>query len=127
MSPKSTCRPELVATRNHAILRPFSETERGCPKRSSRHIPGAGAVRIRRAAPEQAKEEAAVQTIGRDTLRHWQERKRHFALVKVLAPDRYREFHLPGAINVPVGEDFEARIQEAVPARPRRSWFTVTT
>ncbi len=38
------------------------------------------------------------------------------ALVEVLPLDSFREFHLPGAINVPVErEDFSDRIQEAVP------------
>ena len=58
-----------------------------------------------------------MQTIDRDTLRQWQEEKRHFALVEVLAPDKYREFHLPDAINVPIGDDFETRIQNAIPDR----------
>ena len=37
------------------------------------------------------------------------------ALVEVLAPDAYREFHLPHAINVPLGEAFGRNIQQAVP------------
>lgn len=37
------------------------------------------------------------------------------ALVEVLAPDAFREFHLPHAINVPLGENFERNIERAVP------------
>lgn len=31
----------------------------------------------------------------------------------------FAKFHLPGAINVPLGDDFEERIQKAVPHRDR--------
>jgi len=40
-------------------------------------------------------------------------------LVEVLERKYYRKFHLPGAINVPLGEDFDRRIQEAVPDKNR--------
>lgn len=36
------------------------------------------------------------------------------ALVEVLDPEHFRTFHLPGAINVPLDENFERRIQDAV-------------
>ena len=36
-------------------------------------------------------------------------------VVEVLDPKYYRKFHLPGAINVPLGDDFDERIQQAVP------------
>ena len=38
-----------------------------------------------------------------------------FALVEVLGPETFAEFHLPGAINVPVDDNFEVGIQKAVP------------
>jgi rhodanese-related sulfurtransferase len=56
-----------------------------------------------------------MQKIDRDTLEQWLDEERDVILVEVLAPDKYREFHLPGAINVPLADDFEERIQEAVP------------
>ena len=56
-----------------------------------------------------------MQKIDRDTLEQWLDEERDVTLVEVLAPDQYREFHLPGAINVPLSDDFEQRIQEAVP------------
>lgn len=38
-----------------------------------------------------------------------------FALVEVLGPETFAEFHLPHAINVPVDDTFEENIQKAVP------------
>lgn len=53
-----------------------------------------------------------MQSIDRETLQQWLDERRELTLVEVLAPEKYREFHLPGAINVPLGEDFEAKVQE---------------
>jgi rhodanese-related sulfurtransferase len=39
------------------------------------------------------------------------------SLVEVLDPEAYRAFHLPGAINTPLGDDFDARIAKAVSDR----------
>lgn len=41
--------------------------------------------------------------------------KEEFALIEVLGPETFAEFHLPGAVNVPVDDTFEAGIQTAVP------------
>lgn len=43
------------------------------------------------------------------------DKREDFALVEVLSPETFAEFHLPGAINVPVDDTFEAGIQRAVP------------
>lgn len=40
-------------------------------------------------------------------------------LVEVLPPESYREYHLPKAINVPLGDDFDKNIRHAVPDRSR--------
>lgn len=40
-------------------------------------------------------------------------------LVEVLGEDQFRKFHLPGAVNVPLGDDFDATIQQAVPAKTK--------
>jgi len=40
-------------------------------------------------------------------------------VVEVLAPDHFDDFHLPGALNVPVGDDFEDDIQATVPDKHR--------
>ena len=41
-------------------------------------------------------------------------------LVEVLDAADYQRFHLPGAINVPMDESFDERIQDAVPDKTRR-------
>ena len=41
--------------------------------------------------------------------------KEKFALLEVLGPETFAEFHLPGAINVPVDDTFEANVQQKVP------------
>lgn len=41
------------------------------------------------------------------------------ALVEVLSPEYYRKFHLPGALNVPLDDQFDEHIQEAVPNKDR--------
>ena len=41
--------------------------------------------------------------------------KEDFVLVEVLGPETFAEFHLPGAVNVPVDDTFEQGIQKAVP------------
>jgi rhodanese-related sulfurtransferase len=40
-------------------------------------------------------------------------------LVEVLDPKYYRKFHLPGAINVPLDEDFDRQIEKTVPDKDR--------
>ncbi len=42
------------------------------------------------------------------------ERKEDFALIEVLGPETFAEFHLPGALNVPVDDTFEKNIQKLV-------------
>lgn len=41
--------------------------------------------------------------------------KEDFVLVEVLGSETFAEFHIPGAINVPVDDDFEENLQKAVP------------
>ena len=41
--------------------------------------------------------------------------RRDMTLVEVLDKDEYDTFHLPGAVNVPLDEQFDERIQAAVP------------
>lgn len=43
------------------------------------------------------------------------DRTEDFALVEVLGPETFAEFHIPGAVNVPVDDTFEDGIQKAVP------------
>ena len=55
-----------------------------------------------------------MQTISRDELSARLENN-NVTVVEVLDPKYYRKFHLPGAINVPLGDDFDERVQKAVP------------
>ena len=55
-----------------------------------------------------------MQTITRDELRKKMERGDDFALVEVLPPAAYDKYHLPGAINIPLGEDFESKAEQAL-------------
>jgi len=41
-------------------------------------------------------------------------------VVEVLDQEQFEEFHLPGAINIPFGDDFDKRIQERIPEKQRR-------
>lgn len=56
-----------------------------------------------------------MKTISRDELKRRMDEGRVEAVVEVLDPPYYRKFHLPEAINVPLGDDFEQEIQKAVP------------
>jgi rhodanese-related sulfurtransferase len=60
-----------------------------------------------------------MQNISRDQVKHMMQSDPDIAVVEVLGPESYREYHLPGAINVPVGEQFEENIQQAVPDKHR--------
>lgn len=53
--------------------------------------------------------------ITTDDLKKKIDAKENFALVEVLGPETFAEFHIPGAVNVPVDDTFEAGIQKAVP------------
>lgn len=55
-----------------------------------------------------------MQEISRDGLKTMLNQN-HVELIEVLPPEQYKEFHLPGAINIPLGDDFDKRIQQAVP------------
>lgn len=59
-----------------------------------------------------------MQNIARERVRQVAERH-EMTLVEVLGKDQFDEFHLPGAINVPLDEDFDDRIREAVPDKHR--------
>jgi len=53
---------------------------------------------------------AVMQTITRDALKKKLERGDDFALVEVLPPQAYDAYHLPGAINIPLGPNFEEKV-----------------
>lgn len=55
-----------------------------------------------------------MQTIDRESLRAKMVSTDDLMVVEVLPKESYNKFHIPGAINVPVGsDDFDTRIQVA--------------
>jgi rhodanese-related sulfurtransferase len=62
-------------------------------------------------------EDVTMHTIDHETLKQWLDEKRDVTLVDVLPPDKFEDFHLPGAVNVPLDADFQRRIQEEFPDR----------
>jgi len=63
--------------------------------------------------------EPAMETISREKLRQMKDQHDDLMVVDVLGEDAYKEYHLPGAINVPVTDNFEQKIQQAVPDKDR--------
>lgn len=56
-----------------------------------------------------------MKTITREELKNKMDNEENLMIVEVLAPEYFKKFHLPGAINVPVNGDFEQQIQNSVP------------
>ena len=67
-----------------------------------------------------ADERLNMNTITRDELKTLLDENENTTLVETLPEKSYRDFHLPGAINVPLGEDFDEEIQKAVPDTEQR-------
>ena len=57
--------------------------------------------------------------ITTDDLKKKIDTKEDFVLVEVLGPETFAEFHLPGAVNVPVDDTFEEHLQKVVPDKNR--------
>ncbi|MEX0716458.1 MAG: rhodanese-like domain-containing protein [Planctomycetaceae bacterium] len=60
-----------------------------------------------------------METINREEARRLVTNGREVTVVEVLDSDRFGEFHLPGAINVPFDENFDEHMREAVPDKSR--------
>lgn len=56
-----------------------------------------------------------MQIISRKELEQMLEGSRDFVLIEALPEDEFERVHLPCAINVPLDEDFDERVREAVP------------
>lgn len=57
-----------------------------------------------------------MQTIDRDeTLAMIEDEEKDTAVIEVLGPEYFDKFHLPGAQNIPLDENFDTKIQQAVP------------
>lgn len=60
-----------------------------------------------------------MEEITRHETRSLMQNEPEATLVEVLSEDQYEKFHLPGAINVPLGDEFDTSIQEAVPNKTK--------
>ncbi|REJ94072.1 MAG: rhodanese-like domain-containing protein [Planctomycetota bacterium] len=60
-----------------------------------------------------------MHTFGRDDLQELLGNDTDVTLVEVLTEESFAEFHLPEAVNVPLKEGFEERIQEVVPDKSK--------
>ena len=58
-----------------------------------------------------------MKTIDRDELKNKMDAGDDFVLVEVLPPKSYAKFHLPGALNIPLANNFEQEIEKIVPDR----------
>lgn len=58
-----------------------------------------------------------MKAIDRDTLRRHLQDGTELILIEALPRDSFEEFHLPGAVNVPLGSDFDERIGEVIPSK----------
>lgn len=55
-----------------------------------------------------------MQILQREVLKTAMEQNEKFKLIEVLPTEQFREFHLPGAMNVPLSDkDFDSHIQKA--------------
>lgn len=55
--------------------------------------------------------------IDREALQQRIEENPNLVLVEVLSPKEYDKGHLPGAMNVPLGSEFDETVQQAIPDR----------
>lgn len=60
-----------------------------------------------------------MQTLTRDQTQTRIQEEEGTAVIEVLDEEYFKKFHLPGAKNVPLDDDFDAKIQEAVPDKSR--------
>jgi rhodanese-related sulfurtransferase len=56
-----------------------------------------------------------MKVIDRDTLQRHLHKDTEFVLIEALPRESFEEFHLPTAVNVPLGADFDERVAETVP------------
>lgn len=61
-----------------------------------------------------------TRTVSRDHLGQMIDRKAEFTLIEVLDAEKFSEFHLPGAINIPLNDQFETAAVAAVADKARR-------
>lgn len=61
-----------------------------------------------------------MQVIQRDQVQQLMQENDNVAVVEVLGEENFQEYHLPGAINVPIGERFEENIEQALPNKDKK-------
>lgn len=59
-------------------------------------------------------------TISRAHLRQMLDRRVKFTLVEVLDASEFNQSHLPGAINIPLNDQFDAAVAAALPDKNRK-------
>lgn len=59
-----------------------------------------------------------MRTIERPAVKRMLDNK-EATVIEVLDQDQYDKFHLPGAINIPVSGNFEAKMEERVPDKTK--------
>lgn len=60
-----------------------------------------------------------MQTITRENAHTMIQNRNDVPVIETLSPEQYELFHLPGAKNVPLDDDFEDNIQEAAPEKTK--------
>lgn len=60
-------------------------------------------------------ERNSMQTITRDELKQKMEQNPGTTLIETLPEESYNEFHIPGAANIPINDQFDENVQQAVP------------
>ena len=60
-----------------------------------------------------------MKLITRENLKKRIDRDDDTVVVEVLGAEQFTNYHLPGAVNVPIGINFEQNIQGAVPDKSR--------
>lgn len=61
-----------------------------------------------------------MQTIDREQLQALRQRDENLPVIEVLPRDSYETFHIPGAVNVPLGDaDFDRKIEAVAPDKDR--------
>jgi rhodanese-related sulfurtransferase len=55
-----------------------------------------------------------MQAISREQLKDRMGQDNNLVLVEVLSPEQYKTGHIPGAINIPLDDEFDRAVQEAI-------------
>jgi rhodanese-related sulfurtransferase len=56
-----------------------------------------------------------MKSVDRNQVKELMRQHQDLTMVEVLPAEMYKEFHIPGAVNVPLGKGFDQLIETAVP------------